>query len=234
MGKYMSLWLEGPLQSWGTDSRFYRRSTENFPSRSALLGMILAAMGAPGEQRELLSLFDGLAQTVISFKRKDSDKPLQLKDFHMVGSGYDGKDPWQNMMIPKTTEGKAATGGGTKLTYRHYLQDAAFGAILELPEGEAGEKAASAMQRPVWDTSLGRKSCPPSDFVYRGVYHSEEEALKALLEIAETKDYAKEFTVTGSDGFGGEKIILNDTPVCFGTNKKYKERTVYIIREENG
>ena len=32
------LWLEAPLQSWGVDSRFGRRDTLPFPSRSGVLG----------------------------------------------------------------------------------------------------------------------------------------------------------------------------------------------------
>lgn len=234
MGRYMSLWLEAPLQSWGTDSKFYRRSTELFPSRSALLGMILAAMGASGEQRELLSLFDGLSQTVIAFKRQISNKVHQLIDFHMVGSGYNDKDPWENMMIPKTTAGKSAVGGGTKLTYRFYLQDTAFGAILQLPEGAVGEKIPQAMMFPVWDTYLGRKNCPPSDFVYRGIYTSCEDAEKKIMEIATHKEYEKDFTVTDTHKEGCESIIVNDVPVSFGIIKEYKSRTIWISREENG
>ncbi len=34
------LWLEAPLQSWGADSRFGRRATLPFPTRSGVLGLV--------------------------------------------------------------------------------------------------------------------------------------------------------------------------------------------------
>ncbi|HHQ4630405.1 CRISPR-associated protein Cas5 [Aeromonas hydrophila] len=37
---YLLLWLEGPLQSWGHDSRFGRRETLNFSTKSWVLGMV--------------------------------------------------------------------------------------------------------------------------------------------------------------------------------------------------
>lgn len=37
--------LEGPLQSWGTSSQYNRRQTDVRPSRSAVTGMLCAALG---------------------------------------------------------------------------------------------------------------------------------------------------------------------------------------------
>jgi CRISPR system Cascade subunit CasD len=63
--------------------------------------MICAAMGASGEQRDLLKRFEGFPQTVYSFVRtkeknaqriKNHREPL-LCDFQMVGSGYNEEDP---------------------------------------------------------------------------------------------------------------------------------------------
>ena len=49
------LWLEAPLQSWGADSRYGRRDTLPFPTRSGILGLLCCAMGRGGEQREWLA-----------------------------------------------------------------------------------------------------------------------------------------------------------------------------------
>lgn len=51
---YLLLWLEGPLQAWGHDSKFGVRNTLNFPTRSGILGLLCCAHGAGGEQREWL------------------------------------------------------------------------------------------------------------------------------------------------------------------------------------
>ena len=49
--KTLLLWLEAPLQSWGAGSRYGRRDTLPFPTRSGILGLLCCAMGRGGEQR---------------------------------------------------------------------------------------------------------------------------------------------------------------------------------------
>ena len=134
------LWLEGPLQSWGADSRYGARTTLPFPTRSGVLGLLCSATGRRGEQRDWLAHMASLGQTVRSYTRVHNDRIYKapiLVDFHMVGSGYDSDDPWQNLHTPKTSEGKKPVGSGAKMTYRHYLQDSAFACALEVPEDEA-------------------------------------------------------------------------------------------------
>ena len=41
----VALRLAGPLQSWGSGSRFVRRTTETAPTKSGVLGLIAAAQG---------------------------------------------------------------------------------------------------------------------------------------------------------------------------------------------
>ena len=53
--KYLFLWLEGALQSWGADSRFDFRRTLWFPTKSGIYGLLLAASGDSGPQEELLA-----------------------------------------------------------------------------------------------------------------------------------------------------------------------------------
>ncbi len=58
--QYMLLWLEGPLQSWGGDSKFGVRDTLNFPTRSGILGLICCARGAAGPEVEWLAEMNNL------------------------------------------------------------------------------------------------------------------------------------------------------------------------------
>lgn len=234
---YLLLWLEAPLQSWGYESRFNRRETLKFPTRSGILGLILCAMGAGGPQTEWLGKMSRYGQTVLSFRRengmKDVQNRLPLCDFHMVGSGYDDSDPWQTLMIPKTLEGKKAVGGGTKMTFRYFLQDAAFAVIAEIPE-EFAEAIARAFQNPCWDLYLGRKCCVPTDLVYRGLFATEKLAKKSALEIAKDKRLAWEFSVIeGRHEDLGDVLSLADVPVQFGMYKKYADRQVTVIYDGN-
>lgn len=232
------MWLEAPLQSWGCRSKFGRRETLNFPTKSGVIGLLLCAMGKGGEQIELLRRLSGLSLSVAAFPRKtrsgEGEKLSALCDFHMVGSGYDDQDPWQNLMIPKKSDGSKPVGSGTKMTYRYYLQDMAFAAALELPEDKAlsGELERS-LQAPVWAICLGRKSCVPVERVYQGTYGSLEQAFKVAGVLAEEKGRICSFVV--NDGFDDrcdDAMTLNDVPVRFGTVKEYAERRVSIFTKE--
>ncbi|WP_294052780.1 type I-E CRISPR-associated protein Cas5/CasD [Thiolapillus sp.] len=233
---WLLMWLEAPLQSWGADSRFGRRDSLDFPTRSGVLGLICCALGRSGEQREWLERMAHYPQNVIAYVRtrpaagtvpvRMVREPL-LRDFQMVGSGYIHKDPWQTLLIPKTGEGKKAVGGGTKMTYRYYLQDMAYAVITPLPQEEA-ETIASALQNPCWDLYLGRKSCVPTDFIYRGLFASEEEAELTAFAIAQKKQRAADFRAL-QGGHDGDVLALNDVPIQFGSHKMYRDRRVTVI-----
>lgn len=232
---YLLLWLEAPLQAWGHDSRFGRRDSLDFPTKSGVLGLLCCALGASGEQCEWLSRWAGLDMQVVAYVRQDKTslpvprEPL-LRDFQMVGSGYDDKDPWASLLIPKTREGKKAVGGGTKMTYRYYLQDMAFAVLLQAPAAEA-EAMQAALLAPVWDLYLGRKNCVPTEFIGQGVFSTSEEALAAASTLAEAKKRIVSFRVRQGEHEGDEIVSLNDVPLQFGTDKRYRDRRVTVFRE---
>lgn len=253
---YVFLWLEAPLQSWGFDSKFGRRDTQRFPTKSGVLGLVLCAMGASGKQAQLLARFADLRQTVISFRKAKKTtvagtgekkvcllpkEPL-LHDFHMIGSGYDEKDPWQSLLIPKTADGKSAVGGGTKITHRFYLQDAVFAVLFEVPMDMA-DSLAKSLQYPVYDIYLGRKCCVPTDFIYQGLFPTEKEAIMAARQKAASKStggvtLVEEFSVYDAvrsdiNEEEGDIFTLNDVPVQFGSVKKYRDRRVVVIAADS-
>lgn len=235
MNPYLLLWLEAPLQAWGHDSRFGRRDSLDFPTKSGVLGLLCCARGAGGEQREWLSTWADLDMQLVAYVPKDATgQPLPrqplMRDFHMVGSGYDDKEPWQNLLIPKTGEGKKAVGGGTKMTYRYYLQDMAYAVALEVP-AQLVETAAAALQAPVWDLYLGRKNCVPTEFVYQGLFDSAEQALAAGQTLAEQKQRVFALRVLQGE-HEGEVLSLNDVPLQFGEHKRYRDRRVTVQQRE--
>ncbi|MFV0548473.1 MAG: type I-E CRISPR-associated protein Cas5/CasD [Limnobaculum xujianqingii] len=228
---YLLLWLEAPLQAWGNDSKFGRRDTLTFPTKSGVLGLICCALGAGGEQRELLSELSEGDMQIVAFGRKNSKEdravrqPL-LMDFQMVGSGYDDSDPWQSLLIPKTSEGKKAVGGGTKLTYRYYVQDMVFAVLLQVPERHCAN-IVQHLIAPVWDLYLGRKCCAPTEIIYQGTFESAQVAGEKAVALATEKQRLFSFRVLQGE-YEGEVITLNDVPLCFGTQKQYRDRRVTL------
>ncbi len=233
--EYILLWLEGPLQSWGHDSRFYRRESLPFPTRSGVLGLLCAALGRGGEQREWLAKMQGHTQDIISYNRKphfgEALREIQLRDFQMVGSGYDQSDPWQKMLTPKKADGTSPVGAGTKITHRAYLQDACFACILSVPPEEIAE-ICEALCRPAWELSLGRKCCVPTEFIFQGRFGHKEEARQRAAELAADKNKVEDFTILDEVSSEGEVLNLNDVPVAFGLAKLYKDRQVTWIDKE--
>lgn len=134
--------LAGPLQSWGSSSRFSRRGTEIAPTKSGVIGMLAAAKGIRRTEplTELLNLEFGVRL----------DQPGQiLRDFQTAHS-LDGRT-------------------SAPLTYRFYLSDAAFLAAIS-GERELLDGLAEALNRPRFPLYLGRRSCPPAGPVNLGVH----------------------------------------------------------------
>ena len=253
MNKFCALWLEGPFQSWGSESKFGRKMTESFPTKSGILGMYLAALGLRGSQEDFLRKFSDFNLTAIAFARVESSikgqEPREenaktlvvrthptLMDFHMVGSGYDEHDSWEELMIPRKADGSKAVGGGSKITFRQYLQEMAFGVIHEISSEVLQEYGLiEALKNPVYDVSLGRKNCIPSDFILRGVFENLSEAENCLTDLAKEKNRTEYYRVldgdhTSSASNDAELRIVSDVPLSFGVFKEYQERYITIIK----
>lgn len=232
---YLLLWLEAPLQAWGHDSKFGRRDSLDFPTKSGVLGLLCCARGASGPQTEWLAALADMDMQVAAYVRQEAEgQPLRrlplLCDFHMVGSGYDDQDPWQTLLIPKKSDGGKAVGGGTKMTYRYYVQDMAYAVALQAP-AELAREVAQALQAPVWDLYLGRKNCVPTEFIYQGLFDSADAALQAGAALAQDKKRAMALNVRQGE-HDGEVVILNDVPLQLGPNKTYRDRRVTILHSE--
>jgi CRISPR system Cascade subunit CasD len=198
-----------------------------------VLGLVCSALGAGGEQIDLLARFAPLDMQVISYRKTNSkgekrNKEPLLRDFQMVGSGYDDSNPWQTLLIPKTAEGKKAVGGGSKMTYRYYLQDAVFAVALQVP-AELSDAIADGLQSPHWDVYLGRKTCIPSELIYQGIFESVDDAFLKAGNIAKTKKLLVDFKVVQGAEDGDENYTLNDVPIQFGEHKQYRDRQVTLF-----
>lgn len=137
------LLLAGPLQSWGTTSRFDRRETDQEPSKSGVLGLVCAALG-----RERAAPLADLAALRMGVR---VDRPGVLR--------YDYQTA-QNIVRADGTPGAVAQ------SWRFYLADAVFLVGLEGPDGALLSQAHEALKNPVWPLSLGRKSYLPSPGPY--------------------------------------------------------------------
>ncbi len=155
--------LAGPMQSWGTQSRFTQRDTGMEPSKSGIVGLLCAALGMPrdadrvehGGRRIILAELAALPMAV----RVEREGRVE-RDYQTVGG-------WHLRADEVRRYGVAQAGGGVRTveSERFYLADADFLVGLE---GEAGllTHLHAALQSPCWQLSLGRKSFVPALPIY--------------------------------------------------------------------
>lgn len=153
--------FEGPIQSWGTKSRWDVRDTSSEPTKSGVLGLIGCAMGVRRTDKEL-----ELLEKDLRFGVRVDYEGVIATDFHTV-SGYHltAAGEYKHMdgsakSLEKAMEHKE----NVIVSLRDYIHDAAFLVALEVWREENSallERIAHYLQNPVWPVYLGRKCCVP-------------------------------------------------------------------------
>ncbi|MCM2329954.1 MAG: type I-E CRISPR-associated protein Cas5/CasD [Pseudomonas sagittaria] len=138
--------LMGPMQSWGTTSRFDERDTGKEPSKSGVLGLVAAALGI---DRENWSDLEPLCRLRMGVRH---DRP-----------GVPKRD-YQTAQRVISADGSKIH--DTAVTTRHYLADAAFLVGLCGEDRLLLERIHAALADPVWPLALGRKSYVPSEPIW--------------------------------------------------------------------
>lgn len=193
------LLLDGPLQSWGTQSRFGHRDTDFEPSKSGVIGLVGAALGMARDDSTQLERLATLEMAV----RVDREGTI-LRDYHTAGGGTFRGEP------------HSVYGAETVVTQRFYLCDACFVVALAHNDVSLIEAIAKALKRPAWPLSLGRRSCVPSRPIYLDgpVDGSAEELLRKVPWQAQpTVNSAPETLRTVIDSLDGKP--RGDSPVSF-------------------
>lgn len=230
MGKrYLVVWLEGPLQSYGREDCIYARKTQRFPRRAALWGMVFSAAGWYDAQRERLAELLDCSLTVYGYT---PDRPM-LTDYQIVGGNWDITDPWQERMVPHRFDGKAIVGSATRPRTKQYLQESVFAAILEFPEHwESDLRRACVSPRDM--ISLGRKACIPTVPVLQGIANDFDSALELLEYVEENRNECFETPVYRRRVFEettdreNARWSLNDVPLSFRPTPEYGWRYVNV------
>ncbi|OGV64085.1 MAG: type I-E CRISPR-associated protein Cas5/CasD [Lentisphaerae bacterium RIFOXYB12_FULL_65_16] len=212
---YLALMLDAPLMSFGHSSRFQRRTTALHPTRSGILGMICAALGAAkgsSVESEWLARLDGARLTVLAIPRRPDGarEPLpirRLDDYHTVEGTRNAENKIKKDAV---------------LSHRQYLLDARFGAIMEGPRAVL-EPVADALRNPHWGIWFGRKCCIPAAPVFRKLAATFDEAM-ATLDLA-SRDLAEFAVVTEAPSFDEGTDTLMDAPVSFAT-REFKPRRI--------
>ncbi len=198
MIRALLLRFDAPLMSFGGVCIDTNNPTDVFPARAMLTGLLANALGYErSEESDLTRL-----QTRIRYAARRDRVGERLSDFHTVdldSSGPMGADfGW-------TTAGKLEIrrGGdaseGTHIRRREYLADTVVTVALTLiPADESPrlEDIERALHEPARPLFLGRRCCPPSEPIGRGII-----AVESLRTAIETTPRARRVNErAGADG----------------------------------
>ncbi len=153
MAEFVIFTLAAPMGSFADLAGHERRHSGTWPARSAVLGMVGAALGVRRDEvagQEKLSRWC-TAVSVLS-------RGVAFRDFHTVQTV-----PTARIKRPATRRQALEalrSGDNPVITWRDYRSDCAFGVALW--GGEGPEEIREALSRPHFTLYLGRKSCPLS------------------------------------------------------------------------
>jgi CRISPR system Cascade subunit CasD len=131
--------MRSPMMSWGDHSRFTIRDTRREPTKSAVIGLLCAALGRP----RLESVQD---LAVLKMGVRVNQEGLVQCDYHTI------------MDSIKSSGGK----GDTVISQRYYVADADYLVGLEGADSAFLKMLDEALANPVWQLYFGRKSFVPS------------------------------------------------------------------------
>lgn len=133
--KILTIRLTAPLQSYGDEATFERRTTGDYPSKSAVIGMIAAALGYSREDAQIAELNN------LHFAVRIDQPGKILTDFHSV--------KWKKEKH-------------SKITYRNYIQDAVFVVSVGSDNDQQIEEILYALRHPRYQLFLGRRANVPA------------------------------------------------------------------------
>lgn len=204
--KCLMLRLCGPIQSWGTRSRFRERDTEREPTKSGIVGLFAAALG--------MDRSDSLEGVV------DFEIGVRIDREGVVRREY------QTALDVATAGGKTAT----EQIYRAYLSDADFTVVVRGRDDFVVDvhRALMHAKRPLY---LGRKSYLPSEPMVRPDSVLPGDDIESTLVSIPLRGASTTGTcrlVLPDDGSSGE--LRQDEPVNFAIgSRSYRTRFVKTV-----
>lgn len=231
MRDYLVFQLYAPLVSWGDQAVGQERPTADHPSRSALLGLLGAALGI---EREDDAQQQGLSDAC-HFAIKLYSPGLAMRDFHTAQVPPESKKV-KHLYTRKDELAEPKL--GTILSFRSYQQDS-LSVVAVWLEGQTDytlEKLRHALQHPHYHLYLGRKSCPPA--VSLNPKPIAAESIEQALD-----SYAVDAALSGYTKAGNARYYWENTAACeTGLKVSYRvprydqplsrQRWQFVSREE--
>ena len=237
----MYIRLEGVTQSYGFEDSWADRGTASAPTKSAIMGMLGAALGYECGSPEIADLNNSLKMSVRNNKEDFSYMTdLQIIRAYRVPDLPEMQPPfYKKLQNIKRADGSAETtlpskykkhyekwlGTAGKLRDKTYLTNSSFTVFLE-GEQDLLKKICTAFLNPVYPLYLGRKSCIPSRPIVG--FMADTDNIQTAWKTCDvdvpnlcTVEYEADDNLTE---FGIECFTRKDN---VGENYQYTSRTIY-------
>lgn len=205
MSKLKSILLKfkGPLQSWGTSSNFETRHTDDYPSKSGVLGILASSLG---------------------YRRNEDEKLKKLREINYATRVDQVGVLFRDYQIAKKYK-KNGQLERNYVTNRYYLSDAIFLVVLSHEDEEFIDEIYRALKRPYFQNFLGRRSCPVNYDFIMGCFEDDPIELLKKTKWQASKIYRKNKT-NRLKIYGDSKIIRS------GREKFRKDEAVSFSQKE--
>lgn len=198
--KTLILKTEG-LSAYGLQTFDVHRRANHFPTRSAIIGLLGAALGIKRDEHNKLYDLSKSITTAVQVNNTGE----KMMDYHTV----------QNFRSP---QGKIQK--GTKPTYREYWCDSEHTFAIAA-ENSLIKQLSEAVKSPVFSVFQGRKCCPLMRPLFETVMEDENPAI-ALKKLAGKGQIFSD--IQGENHVATLQVRDNITPVP----RKYAMRTVFV------
>lgn len=157
MADYLVFHLYGPMAAWGDIAVGEYRPSFAHPSKSAIIGLLAAALGIRRDEEEKQKNFAAACSYAV---RVDAMGTL-LRDYHTIQVPSSGTGRNRRTFHTRKAE-LAESDLNTILSSRDYRCDAVYTVVITLLDGApySVKNLAEALRKPVFTLYLGRKSCP--------------------------------------------------------------------------
>ncbi|WFW78877.1 type I-E CRISPR-associated protein Cas5/CasD [Citrobacter braakii] len=213
MSQYLVFQLHGPMASWGVDAPGEVRHSHELPSRSALLGLLAAALGICRDEEERLNDFN----QHYAFLLCASQEPRWARDYHTVQMPREVR---KARYFSRREELRDPELLSALISRRDYYTDAWWmvGVAMTPDAPYSLKQIREGLQHPVFPLYLGRKSYPlglplapvllegSAPDVLREAYRQYESKFKALkLPLAKLQNEC--WCEGDHDGLTANKIL---------------------------
>ncbi|MGD8108115.1 type I-E CRISPR-associated protein Cas5/CasD [Pantoea sp. FN0302] len=157
MKEYLVFQLYSPLASWGEEAVGEIRHSATVPGRSALLGLLAAAMGIARDEEDKLNLFNQHYHLAVHAL---ASQDRWLRDYHTVSAPRENKK--HGYYTRRDELYLAPEEVGTLISQREYRCDGYWQVAVSITPGApySLDALCDGLLAPHFPLYLGRKCCP--------------------------------------------------------------------------